>query len=608
METKDLALLMLMPMILISLVVYVDKIPSITGLATSQQEESSIIGTYSVMPSFKAKIDYNLEDYKNIKEELDKIIDGCKNNPDIEKCLKEAKPEWNCMKPKDEASAILSSFADQYKECMSLKEDGVVCKFTLEENKDINKIIEQRYFEIILSNGYGGVKAELKEPRGTNLILARENIDTENLFYTGYNNRDEKGTEADSAVLKIIYAGGNPFVEAAYATTSQPPNIPMSKLLLFYKTKDEVKFIDSAEEGSFRASKIITLPRTKGANFCAKSIGSRQIYAYDDSDKTVKPRDIIYRFAVTFPISIPKSIENLEVIDAPKAENSVILKWDKPKESNIKSYSVYYSKKDFLSAKTDDIKKDSSIYKKSALNNPVEIDGIDLKNCIINPAGTPCKYGVYGKALEKDKLYHSKGKLIYLLSDPANMKDGEEYNFAVIGSNEIGEELDNDKSAQNNEYILDEKKNYRKAAPIDDLPPSSEKSVAPRLQQLYDPASKKVTFNFAEIPKTNADGSTVSDFKSYRVYYVKYKSLSQQQKAETVNSIMNSELNKLSQIQDVDYAQQGLPFFVDLTATSPESGGIYFFIIIAQDKSGNPKEGDYKVKELGAAPLELTII
>lgn len=605
MEPKDLVLLMVMPIILISLVVYVDKNPAITGAVVSPQEESNIIGAYSIMPSFKAKIDYNQEnDYKDIKGELDNIIDNCKNKHDIEQCLKEAKPDWNCMLTKDAASDLLSGFIDQYKECMNLKEEGVVCKFTLEENKDINKDKEQRNFEIILSKGYGKVKAELK---GTNLIVATGDLDTENLFYTGYDNKDSQGTEVDSAVIKIIYAAGNPFVEAAYATTSQSAKIFLSNLLVFYKTKDEVKFIDSNEEDSFGISKIVTLPRTKGVKFCAKSPRGKKVYAYDKSDNTMALRDIIYKFAVTFPIPIPKPVENLEVIDTPKSENSVILKWDKSEESNIKSYSIYYSKKDFLSAKTDDIKKDSSIYKKSALNNPIEIGDIDLGNCIINPVGTPCKYDIYGKALEKDKLYHSKGKLIYLLLDPLKLKDGEEYNFAVTGANEIGEELDNDKSAQNNEYILDEKKNYRKAAPIDDLPPSSENSVVLRLQQNYDSASKKVTFNFAELPKSNADGSAIKDFKNYRVYYVKYGALTQQQKAETVSSIMNSELNPLNWIQNVDYVQQGLPFFVDLTPTNPESGDIYLFIIVAQDSSENPKESKYKIKELGAVPLGLTI-
>ena len=67
-ELKYLLLLMLIPIILISLVIYIDRIPVITGLVTAQHEEINKIGTYSIIPSFKAKIDYNLEgEYKTIK-------------------------------------------------------------------------------------------------------------------------------------------------------------------------------------------------------------------------------------------------------------------------------------------------------------------------------------------------------------------------------------------------------------------------------------------------------------------------------------------------------------------------------------------------------------
>ena len=69
MEIKDLVLLIAMPILLISIIYYTDK-PLITGAATAVKEES-ILGFYSVIPSFKAKIGYNIEEeYKKVKSDV----------------------------------------------------------------------------------------------------------------------------------------------------------------------------------------------------------------------------------------------------------------------------------------------------------------------------------------------------------------------------------------------------------------------------------------------------------------------------------------------------------------------------------------------------------
>src|SRR3989338_2572870 len=112
METKDLILLMMIPLILISLVFYVDKNSTITGAATAKQEENSMIGAYSVNPSFRAAIDYDLKDYENIKFILlNEVVEKCRNEQDIEQCLKKKSGEigWNC-KEDDYYKSILYDF------------------------------------------------------------------------------------------------------------------------------------------------------------------------------------------------------------------------------------------------------------------------------------------------------------------------------------------------------------------------------------------------------------------------------------------------------------------------------------------------------------------
>src|SRR3989338_9416151 len=138
MESKDLVLLMLIPIMLIGLVVYTDKSPSITGAQTAEipKWQSNILGTYSIMPSFRAKIDYDMgNEYKTLKEKLNQITDDCKNSDDIGKCLKNYADsyKWNCVELRDEAVDILYDFIDKFNECLNLEQDGVVCRFSLDE-------------------------------------------------------------------------------------------------------------------------------------------------------------------------------------------------------------------------------------------------------------------------------------------------------------------------------------------------------------------------------------------------------------------------------------------------------------------------------------------
>lgn len=518
METKDLVLLMLIPIILISLVIYTNS-PAITGailyqpgLKTTEQEESNIIGTYSIMPSFKAKINYDLQnEYGQIKQKLDNIIKECINNPDIGQCLDDKAKDWRCVELKDEATAILYDFVDKFNECLSLKEDGVVCKFSLDDRELINRPIKS--FDIVLTNENQRIKADLVENAQ---ILKTEYIDQEGLFYIDdYDTKDVISNSVEQIKFRIDFEVKKPIVKQAVARYTSN-NIELSKMFILYKVNDGIKFIDATQEGNFRtgipANKIIDLPKIKGIKFCAKT--SQQFPIYDSSDNTVKLRDVVYKFAVTYPKQSvpPKPIENLEVLDALKAENSVILTWDKSNEP-IKSFSIYYSTKDFVGTKVEGIKKDSSINKKSVQNSPIEVKDIDLQKCDFSPIGEPCKYAIYNKKLEPDKLYYwsSKNKYIYLIND---VKDNIEYNFAVTAVNEEGIELNNDKSIKDNIYVLTLDKNYKKFTSKDDLAPDKVMSLTQNTE------IGKIKLTWIR-PLKNIDGSASVDVNSFNIYYKK---------------------------------------------------------------------------------------
>ena len=94
MEAKDLILLILMPLILVTVVFYINKNSSITGDAALPplpmspalpQEQYKSIGIYSIKPSFTAKIDYDIDgEYQTIRDKFKGVVDICKNQENLE--------------------------------------------------------------------------------------------------------------------------------------------------------------------------------------------------------------------------------------------------------------------------------------------------------------------------------------------------------------------------------------------------------------------------------------------------------------------------------------------------------------------------------------------
>lgn len=293
METKDFALLMLIPAIFIGIVAYAGFKPDITGFAV-QDIKHNVMGTYSIMPSFRVETGYSLdEEYTNIKRQLQDAINYCRDNKNIEQCLRQKSNElqWNCNENEDKI--VLYDFLNKLKDCMSLKEQNVVCRFSLEQ-RNFDK---GRDFEIRLTDEVKRIKAELME---NNRILAADYLSFGNLLYTGYDNKDSEVKTADTIRIVIEFKDKIPNVKEAFAIDSTA-RIPLSNIFLIYKSKDGIKFTEYPGS-SFQASlanTIIDLPRTNGIKFCATS--NKQVYAYDSSDNDVKLRNVIYKFAVTLP-------------------------------------------------------------------------------------------------------------------------------------------------------------------------------------------------------------------------------------------------------------------------------------------------------------------
>ena len=469
----------------------------------ARKEEQMKIGEYSLKPSFKASIYYNIdEEYSSLKLRARQIIEECKLQ-EMKKCLKEKSAQLGCNCEEAEKD-VLYDFIHKLNDCIKYNGQEILCKFSFDKKDFLNKVKSERNFEIKLSNSPGRAKAELFED---GKLIAADFINMKKLAYT--DSREGEAKDISSITIKVKYSDGNPAVEESYASTPESAKLDLSRTFHIYKKNENANFIDLSVEGLFRASvSSINFPVTKGTNFCAKT--GKQIFAYDESDKAVKMRYIEYKFAVTFPKAVPGPLDKIEALDALKSENGIILNWIKPKQDDIDSYSIYYSEKDFSNKKISDMKKDESIKKISLeAENSIKIDDIDLSKCNFDPIGNPCKYSGFNNPLLPDKLYYSKSKemFIYLIND---LTDDKQHYFAVTAVNNQGE-ISNDNTISGNTYVLSEGKNFIKSVPVDDLAPG-------KVTELNPEGKTKITW---KRPSQNIDGSDATDVSWYKIYYRK---------------------------------------------------------------------------------------
>ncbi len=171
MESKDLILLMLIPLILISLITYTDKNPVITGAVTQEQKkDSNIIGTYSIIPSFKAKVDYDLNDYNKIRESFD-IVSSCAKSNDLSSCVNDInsddntfKWELNCDKGPEK---ILYDFAEFLQDCFDSEDNNCLCRKNLELAKEkINEYgLSNSRYGMTLTVEPKKIRVQMSEPK-----------------------------------------------------------------------------------------------------------------------------------------------------------------------------------------------------------------------------------------------------------------------------------------------------------------------------------------------------------------------------------------------------------------------------------------------------------
>lgn len=637
MEAKELALLMLIPLILIGIVLYTDKNPIITGAAVAQQkdEQSKTLGTYTINPSFKVKIDYDLSDYNTIKESLDNILKCAERGKDIESCVNDVNSNeqtfsWSLGCDKD-AEKVLYDFAEFLQDCIDSDDNNCLCnkKFEL----PIDKIKE---FEI--SGNYGIEISEDSSAMKLKLALFSPKTD---LTY-------DVGTNGVSGIIPkkyfFSYSGNIPVINLIFTDISgiQSSLGPLNEVAIYKNdnNKNKIKSIDFVKQErdaliypepeaeseystSVPITKLIKKPsdlhpcyiKPKNTHKFCVTKKNYKILAYDKLDGYVKERPLTIKFASYVPDLPPAPLENIEIYDRPKAEKSVLVKWDKSDANDVAKYRIYYADSSLNlleKTPTENLKKNPNVFIKELDTSKIITEELDnaftSTDCEFDYPNKKCMFSVSTGVkipIENDRIYYFKDldSYIYNFILP---EDNKKYDFAITAVDKNNNEIDNINPKQKLPVINSVKS-------IDDLPPDSSSLVILRLQQFYDPQSNKVSFIFLEKPAKNIDGTELNDLGDYGVYYMKYALLTLEDKAKAVNLLMDAKISNKDEagkpklITRVKHSQTGSSFPVDISSTNPQKENVYFFFIIATDNAGNPLPNQFKIKEVGAVPLQLTI-
>lgn len=312
METKDFVLLMLIPIILVSLVIYTDTGPAITGaVAYEPAKESNIIGTYSIMPFFKAKIDYDLNDYNKIRESLDFII-GCAKQSNVEQCVAQISDNefaWQLGCDKG-AEKVLYDFAEFFQDCIDSEDNDCICTKNLElSSEKIKEYGLLNTFDLILN-----------EPSQNKIKI--EVLKSEGLSY-GINTNGLSGWIPSRYVLGYD-SNGIPKLNLFFYDLSKGDDFkgpgPLTKLIIYKNNLNNINTIDFVKQENDnmknprdniimdKDNKPVEASKLPNCNIKPKNIykfcviqKNYKIMAYDKIDNQVKERQLTIKFAAYIP-------------------------------------------------------------------------------------------------------------------------------------------------------------------------------------------------------------------------------------------------------------------------------------------------------------------
>ncbi|MFC1728415.1 hypothetical protein ACFLZ7_03055 [Nanoarchaeota archaeon] len=317
-------------------------LPLYADLFIRSDDDVSVKGsTYKIKPNFKTEIDYNLNEYEDLRNELNEIITDVTNGKCIPKlpdttCVKEVlandkydfKWSYNCLPEKER---VFYDLIENYEFC---DREGV-CTIPRPVSKDYE-------IEFIEENGKIIVKtADLKYETGlTKLGIIPENteLDLTKAIDTASCTRLKFEIDEDNVKLTGECSSGK---DSRYIYDAQN---------IFLYVKDSIGYFLDMSEQITHGSLLPYKPKSNTLKLCAQS--TYKNYFYDESDKTTKQRNIVYRIAAFVGDKIdPDPVQGVKITDTPIKEENATVKFKdnrEDKDKDVDYYNIYYSEETFV--------------------------------------------------------------------------------------------------------------------------------------------------------------------------------------------------------------------------------------------------------------------
>lgn len=340
---------------------------------------------------------------------------------------------------------------------------------------------------------------------------------------------------------------------------------------------------------------------------------SRNYYVFNRLKQETEKKSPTIKFAYMLKDKVPpEPIEEFQVFDRLKKEDSVVLKWKKNTagvNSDIEKYKFYAVAKNSITTQmtktTQEINDDSASAPQEKIVTEIDltttgniiqerIDGdIDLLNCNFDYSQKKCKYDIYSPNqpgglvntlpvkigevfIEPETLYNfinnpsdisDEGYYVYLLE---GYSDGKEYDFGITALDEVPNEITNEPDPNIIGQILAEQKiPVFSFTPVDDLAPDVVTNVVVRS------VGQNVVVNW-EATTQNLDSTSVDDLLGYNVYTVP----ACQQMPSVTPRLLSG----------VTTASYSVTLLWNFGAQCAGAGNSFVmnFVVVAQDNSQNP--------------------
>ncbi len=335
---RDTLIAIIVPLLLILGIIYGGS--GISGYAVAEPKKT--FGDYTLDPSFSISMDYEMQkEYDDAVQKAKAAVEKCKNERKIGGCLNSEIKSKGYACEKNDLEDIFYDFIDKLRECQSLKEENVICRFFAEKAEvgaDFRKALR-----LDMRDDGDEINFELKDDSS---VLIEDSMAMPDMHYIYDFNDKSKILAANSVSLELDYTLDEPKIKRVRSSDGKA----FSESIL-YKKDGKAMFVEKGVESSFKTLESVNLPRKRGAKFCIKS--DKKVTAMD-TDNEAKERNVAYKFAVTYPeLDIPPAVKDLDARDKLKAEKSIIINWtkamwdDNSDVLNLDHYNVYCSGKEF---------------------------------------------------------------------------------------------------------------------------------------------------------------------------------------------------------------------------------------------------------------------